>query len=429
MRSFLIFAPLARAFASTGALPSWAAPQPDPHKPLAGYVRAANTTTSFIFWGTPSDGAYNHAAMIAYSDGVITASWKNGIGASGEDAPGQRVKYAQSVDGLTWTPAAMLFENMTTPNLPVALFAGPFALLRGNLYASATPAVIATGDAQGSQFCLWPDGLDPRNAGPPGQKQPVGTLMLRRILPGVGRLGPAFWVSPAGIPAGFGLASAAAGVLLLNETDAETQADVATLLPSMPSLPCADPLSGGTLKCEACLGGCQIYASLSTSLGLANERAHWNLPQGAGDAIVYRSHAGALYASVRPPGSAKQTDWPPVALTDIPNDDSNINAGTLPDGRVYLVSNPLPHAAREPLTVAMSTDGLSFDAVLVVLTCTDTGAANSTCKSRNNVGGGIAYPQALTVVPPAPASLQGFYVIASNNKEDILVSKTPFTAL
>lgn len=146
-------------------LPSWTAPRPNASLPFAGYARAANVTTALLFSGTPENGAYNHAAMITYWDGVVTASWKNGIGASGEDAPGQRVKYAQTTNGETWTSAALLFENMTTAALPVALFAGPFAVLNGRLYASATPAVIATGDAQGSQFCQWPDGVDPRNAG------------------------------------------------------------------------------------------------------------------------------------------------------------------------------------------------------------------------------------------------------------------------
>ena len=184
-----------------------------------------------------------------------------------------------------------------------------------------------------------------------------------------------------------------------------------------------------SFKCEACVGGCQLYAGLSTSLGLANERAHWDLPGGNGDTLVYRSHAGALYASVRPRGATSQAAWTPVVLTDIPNDDSNINAGSLPDGRVYLVSNSLPHAAREPLTVATSADGVSFDSVRVVMTCTDTGVTNSTCHSRNNVGGGIAYPQALTVAPPAPAALQGFWVVATNNKEDVIIARVPFSAL
>jgi hypothetical protein len=31
--------------------------------------------------------------------------------------------------------------------------ARPFAVLNGRLYASASPAIVADGDAQGAQFC------------------------------------------------------------------------------------------------------------------------------------------------------------------------------------------------------------------------------------------------------------------------------------
>ena len=39
---------------------------------------------------------------------------------------------------------------------------------------------------------------------------------------------------------------------------------------------------------------------------------------------------------------------------------------------------------------------------------------------------GPSYPQALTVVDPAPKEHQGFYVAASNNKEDIWVIKIEY---
>jgi hypothetical protein len=33
------------------------------------------------------------------------------------------------------------------------------------------------------------------------------------------------------------------------------------------------------------------------------------------------------------------------------------------------------------------------------------------------------------VVDPAPLSLQGFYVVATNNKEDVVLARVPFAAL
>ena len=338
------------------------------------------------------------------------------------------MRYSQSLDGYTWSPSTILFPSLNTSKQPVALFAGPFAVLRGRLYASASAAVIASGDAQGSQFCLWPDGLDPRNAGPPGQRQPVNVLLLRRVGAG-GAIGPAFWATDV-VPRGFEAVSVAEGVLTLNATDATTQGDVRSgaLRVDMPELPCGDPATSGTTKCEAVLGGAQDYEHLPIHDGLANERSHWTLPRG-GDVLVYRSHASALYASAREPGS---TAWSPVELTKLPNDNSNINAGALPgDAGVALVSNAVPNRIRDPLTVAFARDGLNFAAVRVVASCTLLGPAiNSTCSGRHGKNGnGPSYPQALAVVAPAPAALQGWYVASTNNKEDVVVSRFPWAAV
>ena len=138
-----------------------------------------------------------------------------------------------------------------------------------------TPAVIADGDAQGGQFCLWPDGLDPRNCATPDRPgtQPkgrslvapvlsrvlfvladgirldstivnllvthdpppththtlthtmhgAGLLMLREVGGGVeAPLGDVFWVSNTP-PSVFKEAATANGVKSLHEMDAQTQ--------------------------------------------------------------------------------------------------------------------------------------------------------------------------------------------------------------
>lgn len=434
MRVFLILSISALCAPAHPLLPTWSVP-PFTAAPLAGLSPLPNRTQTTVFFGSTAEGDYNHGAMLTLGPGLsmLTLSWKNGLNASTEDAPGQRVRYAQSLDGATWTPSALLFPSMSTHALPVALFAGPFALLNGRLYASATPAVIATGDAQGSQFCVWPDGVDPRNAGPPGQRQPVGTLMLRRV-EGLGRLGPLFWAA-RDVPAGFGPASAAAGALTLGAMDADTQADVALLRADLPTLPCADPALGGTPKCEAVRGGAQVYEALPRSARLANERSHWVVPSGAPhagtDVLVYRSHSSALWASTRAPGGGGV--WADVALTEVPNDDSNINAGALPGGAgAYLVANAVPHRGRDPLTVAFALDGLNFSSAFWVMSCTaPPSPGNQSCSARGKGGasGGPSYPQALAVVAPAPSALQGFYVVATLNKEDVVVARFPLSAL
>ena len=422
-------------------LPFWSAPPLDSRKPLAGLPQLPNVTNSILFYGSAAQGDYNHGAMLAYHEGAVTVAWKNGEGTLPEDAPGQRVRYTQTTDGRSWTPPALLFPSLSTAELPTALFAGPFAVLNGRLYASATPGLVQHGDAQGSQFCLWPDGLDARNAGPPQQPQPVGVLLLRRILDARGGLGPLFWAANA-TPAGFAHISVSAGILTANQTDALTQSDVFSpgFSAAMPALPCGDPATSGTLKCEACLHGCQDFERLTSSpagLAIANERSHWTVPLatpqwGGADVLVYRSKANALLAAVRPAG---QRAWGSdvATLTSFPNDNSNINAGAVAaegGGGVFLVSNALPKSTRDPLVLALSQDGFNFSRAFAIASCTALPGLNSTCTGRHGANGnGPSYPQALTVVAPAPAELQGMWVVSTNCKEDVLLSRFPHSAL
>ena len=46
-------------------------------------------------------GAYNHAVMLDWHQGTFLLTWKNSH--RDEDAPGQRILFAQSADGFNWT--------------------------------------------------------------------------------------------------------------------------------------------------------------------------------------------------------------------------------------------------------------------------------------------------------------------------------------
>lgn len=259
--------------------PFWSASEPDSSKPLYGFRQLSNVSTSAVYFGSSEGGFYNHAPMMTFFRGRLYASWKNAP--EREDSPGQRVLFAESHDGVHWSRARILFPNMSTESNPAANFAGPFATINGRLYASATPAIISRGDAQGAQFCLWPDGLDPRNCATPDNpgSQPAGLLMMRRIRPrSDGRpadLGPPFWVY-ADFPGVFSSAAATQGIVKLSETDAATRSDVAKLVGSGVAdgfTPPCDEVGAvfGTLKCEGCSSGCQTYDSPpSKGLGLAN---------------------------------------------------------------------------------------------------------------------------------------------------------------
>ena len=441
--------------------PCWTAAAPNASLPLGGFPQVPGAVNVEVCHATLAAGmgAYNHAAMLGYHAGVLLVAWKNG--ASTEDKDGQRILYSQSTDGRAWTAVDggaqnELFPSLSTPGKPAALFVGPPIVIGGRQYVGASPGV-PTDAAAGAQFCLWPDPLadaaETRNCGPPGRRQD-GALLMRQVLPGVGKLGPLFWAATE-VPAAWAAASAELRIEALPAQAAQTVADVGRMSPHAAFEPCADPSSSGTLKCEACAGGCAVWDAIpaATQPVIGNERAHYMKPvtgaaSAQSDVILYRSGVnGVIYASLRANASAAQSTWGAPLPTNISNDESNLNAGALPDGRVYLLHNAVFRSKdddaaavglgtlrfRDPITLATSVDGAVFDKAHAIASCTNL-SATSTCAPRYQPSPGVSggknpgpsYPQGMAVVAPAPEVLRGFYAVYSNNKEDIWLTKVPF---
>ena len=77
--------------------------------------------------------------------------------------------------------------------------------------------------------------------------------------------------------------------------------------------------------------------------------------------------------------------------------------------------------------VSTSVDGRSFSASVAVMSCHDPGrqcGGRIEGKSKNP---GPSYPQAVTVTEPE--RMAGLYVVATMNKEDVVVVRVPFAAL
>jgi len=394
-------------------VPSWTAPRCDASRPLGGYARLPGAVHTQLYNGSLEHGSYSHGPMLGFDGARLFASWKNDL--EDEDSPGERVVYAQSADGVAWTPAAgqppaTLFPNMSTAATPSALFAGPPLYVDGRMYAAASP----------HQYCLYP-----------APDFAAGLLLLRRVHPDVpGSLGPIFW-STLAIPKGFELASALNGVTTVAAMDAQVRADVALLTNASAYgaafMPCAEPSQTG--KCEACAGGCQPWAQAPSNIVF--ERTHLTVGPAADarvgfpQVLLWRTsdHANnTLWASVQQGAGGA---WSAVVPTDIPNQPANVNAGALPGGRRYLALNPCP--SRDPLVLATSPNGLRWDAAVAVATCADLAPARAACRRRNpgrGTGTGLAYPQVLVLAGAgAPPALQGVWLVWSNNKEDIYVTR------
>ena len=264
------------------------------------------------------------------------------------------------------------------------------------------------------------------------------------------------------VPSDWKKASDELGFLTVDQMDNQTQTDMQSLQPEAASVPCASVEEDGVVKCEACTGGCQIWDDIpkDTQPVISNERTHYVTPQmspldsaddNPDDVILYRTGEPFLYASIRPGSEAtNQSAWGAPVATNIPNDETNINTGTLPNKMgIYLVSNPvyIPKVGgdyetvnttlrfRDPVTVAVSVDGWNFSHVQVVMTCTNL-SAESTCAPRVEGGGknpGPSYPQAISIVNPSDDTHDPnagyFYVVATNNKEDVWMTRLPLSAL
>ena len=399
-------------------LPSWTAARCDSALPLGGFPRLPGVIHTRLYNGSLSTGAYSHAPMLAHDGVRLFASWKNTH--EDEDAPGERILFSQSVDGLHWTPSvndppATLFPNMSTAATPSALFVGPPLFVSGRMYAAASP----------HQYCLYP-----------APDKSADMLLLRRVFPdALGSLGPIFW-STSTIPRGFELASELNNVTVFTHMDAQVQADVALLTNASAYgadfMPCATTTL--SQKCEACAGGCQRWEEAPSEIIF--ERTHYTV--GPADArngypqvLLWRANSATnntLWASVKESAAAA---WSAVVPTDIPNQPANINAGVLPSsGRRYMALNPC--ASRDPLVLATSRDGLQWDTAMAVATCADLAPDRAACRRRNpgrSTGTGLAYPQVLVLADPAlPHSVQGMWLIWSNNKEDIYVTRSPIPA-
>ena len=239
---------VAKIATSSADLPNWGMPVLDPLKiPYGGAPVLQNASWARLYFGTADVGLNAMSPMLSFLNGAFLATWK--LSQNGEDSPGQKVMFAQSADGKSWTPSAsgdnVMFPSMNSSENPgVALFAEPTLYLNGRVYAAASP----------KQFCLYPTPFAP-------------LLLLRRVFDGVnGSFGQIFWAGGS-IPPGFAQASASQNVTVVGDMDSQTQADVALLTPNATILPCAE---SGTTKCEACAGGCQVHdLSLSLSCTLA----------------------------------------------------------------------------------------------------------------------------------------------------------------
>lgn len=116
---------------------------PDPELPAAGFAVLENAVHATVFEGTSELGGYNHHCRLTWHKDCFYALWSNHP--YGEDAPGMRVLFSRSEDGIRWES----FNEAFPPPGPVrrnnelgaASSAGGWLTTKDRLYAMARVAV------------------------------------------------------------------------------------------------------------------------------------------------------------------------------------------------------------------------------------------------------------------------------------------------
>jgi hypothetical protein len=364
----------------TPVVPMWRAPLPT-DAPAAGFPLLEQAEHALVWQpATRADGAYNHYAALIHYHGRFFAMWGNHP--LGEDAPGQRILYAWSDAWGVWSDAQELFPA-PGPVRPrseqgIHLKADRWAIVDDTLYAIIY--VHGAGRYPVAR-AVAPDGT-------PGEPFTV------RDLPDGAAL-PSYMTGYAPTPRQEHLAAQ------LRQWYADTN--------QVSWWAWADGIAP-----KRGIDGADLIESFSYRAkddGYVLFLRDWGHNRNP-------VHNNRLYVSF----SDRLDSWTAPYPTDIPDSPSRAQALTLADGTVLLIGSQTAYAFdvpmyldRDPLTVAISADGLSFDRVFALRTGAPKDFRFPGVSGRNP---GFAYVSALIH--------DGWlYVLYSVGKEDMAITRVP----
>lgn len=373
----------------------WAIPRPDPDKPNQGYPLLECVEHVELYHATPEHGLYCHHAHVAHHHGTFFAIWSSHP--HGEDGPGQRVHYARSKDGRQWTPFGLCFPSMG-PVCEPGTSGG--RVLTANGLAPIGDRVYAMGEVD-EKFVDEPERQRAIESarGRQTRRDRFGWGRVARAMGADGSLGPIFWLvpdPPEPLP-GFQAYPASSGRLY-----GRVAQSIGERL--------ADPL-------HMCAWDFRCHTNWTTAADGHElcEPTVYRRPDGL---LVKLSrdlrHSRRLYAAL---SEDQGRAWQAAVQTAIPDSPSKSIAGTLPDGRTYLIGNQVETGRRDPLTIALSRDGVTFDWAAAIRS----GCPAVRVKGRAK-GPGFQYPSAVVVG-------DALWVVYSIGKEDVALSRVPLASL
>jgi len=383
------------------------------------YDSLRNVKTTTLHRGTPEMGTFNHHAHVTYSKGVFYAIWDTQ--ARDEHGPGQHGLLRRSADnGRTWAPVEELFPALDQyVRSSEALVDGRYQgrIQTSNGFAVVDDVLYAVTEVD-----------DHRGTSIRNRKRFHAGRLCRSINPN-GTLGDMFWLKkdPPKPVDGFPAYPAGDPELVkkikqyFQQPGNEIQLDFSAPVPKSDTstdawtpFPISDDNHRLIEQVPSYRAAGGIWVRLYRDAGLRGVP----IPDKGFKTALEASKSRRDYASF---SFDDCRTWTVPTRTSFPDACAKSNAGTLPDGQVYVINNVLPlstkFGGRQLLGISLSRDGLNFDRVAVIRFVAPPMRYEGRAKS-----GGYAYPHSVVVC-------DHLWVIYSVNKEDIEIARIPLSEL
>lgn len=371
----------------TPVVPMWNAPMPtDDRANGAGFEVLQDAEHAWVWQPEFRDeGAYNHYACLVHHKGKFYAMWANHE--FGEDGPGQRVLYSVSESWDNWTDPEELF----VPPGPVRHQSENGIHLKADRWAVLDDELYAITYVHGAR--VYPIARLVNEDGTTGEP------FLLRSLPSNGAL-PEYMegvVDPNNPPE--------IGTRLLQwYQDNDLISWWGQSSWDVPSR---------SVEGQSLIESFIYRATDGGQVLMLRDWGHSNNPV----------HNNRIYVSFR---SGQSGGWAYPYPSDIPDSPSRAQAITLENGTVLLIGNQnvnqfdlARYLVRDPITVAISDNGYSFDRVYALRTNAPTAYRFSGIGGRNR---GYAYPSSIVVGG-------WLYTMYSIGKEDMSITRVRLSAM
>jgi hypothetical protein len=366
----------------------------------AGYAVAPDVESYKVYVARPEQGAYHHHPFLCHFDGVFYAAFSECR--NGEDGPGQRVRVLISENGKTWKGSTLAVEapddyaldwkeagRMSTP-------IGLFALNERVWVISKVEDIVGYTDTPGSDRIV----SRVKKSGLQKVRRDIGDFASEINMDGT--IGRRFWIMEKPPKPVVNMPSFLFPTICDQQFSRFRESFLRKAKQHETGVGPADRL----MQTTTAVDGHRLC-----------EHTLYQRPDG-----VYVQLARDLNYSHRIYYSESKdgTDFTIPVQTNIPDSQSKTIAGSLPDGRIYIIGNFLhnpetdatrKHYKRYPLVIALSEDGKQFEKAYAI--------RYKATEPRFEVGGssdGYQYPDAIVVG-------EDLWVIYSVNKQDIHISR------